>query len=126
MNANASMTQQYAASSRDAATNSCRKCGTELNLGAEFCHVCGRWVFGSGVSRIISTLKAAVAQTAVELPVLICLLTAAAFAVVSLFVGIRMNPKTIAEWQVIQFWRIEWLLGAIVVLLFGVLLKKSA
>jgi len=51
--------------------------------------------------------------------------TAAIFAVISMFVGIRIDPKTIGEWQVIQFWRIEWLLGAIVMLLFGVLLRKS-
>jgi hypothetical protein len=42
-----------------------------------------------------------------------------------MFVGIRIDPKTIGEWQVIQYWRIEWLLGAIVMLLFGVLLRKG-
>jgi len=52
------------------------------------------------------------------------MITAAVFAVISLFVGIRIDPRTIAEWQVVQYWRIEWLLGAIVMLLFGVLLKK--
>ena len=51
--------------------------------------------------------------------------TAGVFAVISMFVGIRIDPKTIGEWQVIQYWRIEWLLGAIVMLLFGVLLRKS-
>jgi hypothetical protein len=51
--------------------------------------------------------------------------TAAIFVVVSLLVGSRVEPKTIGEWQVIQYWRIEWLLAAIVVLLFGLLLKKS-
>ena len=69
--------------------------------------------------------REALAQTGMELPVLICMMTAAVFAVISLFVGIRIDPKTIGEWQVIQYWRIEWLLGAIVMLLFGVLLKKS-
>lgn len=108
-----------------AATGTCRKCGTELKLGAEFCHVCGRWVFGSNLSRLVSGLKGALAQTGVELPVLICLAVAALFAVISLFVGIRITPKTLGEWQVVQIWRIEWLLGAIVVLLFGVLLKKN-
>jgi len=53
------------------------------------------------------------------------MVTAAIFAVISMFVGIRIDPKTIGEWQVIQYWRIEWLLGAIVMLLFGVLLRKS-
>ncbi|HEX2524022.1 MAG TPA: hypothetical protein VHP35_18070, partial [Terriglobia bacterium] len=94
-------------------------------LGAEFCHVCGRWVFGSNLSRLLNSTRAAVSRIGIELPVLICMATAALFAVISLFVGIRIEPKTIGEWQVIQFWRIEWLLGAIVTLLFGILLRKS-
>ncbi|MCI0422859.1 MAG: hypothetical protein L0387_43245 [Acidobacteria bacterium] len=130
MNTNVTVTEspQYVAArqrERDSASTGCKKCGTELKLGAEFCHVCGRWVFGSNLSRLIKGVREAAAQTGIELPVLICMMTAAVFAVISLFVGIRMNPKTIGEWQVIQFWRIEWLLGAIVVLLFGVLMKKN-
>ena len=128
MNANARVTEssQYLRSSqRESASTSCKKCGTDLKLGAEFCHVCGRWVFGSNLSRLMKGTREALAQTGIELPVLICMMTAAVFAVISLFVGIRIDPKTIGEWQVIQYWRIEWLLGAIVMLLFGVLLKKN-
>ena len=128
MNANATVTEdsQYLTSpQRSASDASCKKCGTDLKLGAEFCHVCGRWVFGSNLSRFMKGTRAAMSQIGMELPVLICMATAAVFAVISLFVGIRMDPKTIGEWQVIQYWRIEWLLGAIVMLLFGVLLRKS-
>ena len=77
------------------------------------------------MSRLMKATHAALSQLGIELPVLICMATAAVFAVISMFVGIRMDPKTIGEWQVIQYWRIEWLLGAIVMLLFGVLLRKS-
>ena len=77
------------------------------------------------MSRFMKGTRAAVSQIGIELPVLICMVTAAIFAVISMFVGIRIDPKTIGEWQVIQYWRIEWLLGAIVMLLFGVLLRKS-
>jgi len=128
MNANATVTEnsQYLRSrQRASADTSCKKCGTDLKLSAEFCHVCGRWVFGSNLSRVMRGTCAALSQIGIELPVLICMATAAVFAVISLFVGIRINPKTIGEWQVIQYWRIEWLLGAIVMLLFGVLLRKS-
>ena len=82
-------------------------------------------MFGSNLSRLMKGTRAALSQIGIELPVLICMATAALFAVISLFVGIRIDPKTIGEWQVIQYWRIEWLLGAIVMLLFGVLLRKS-
>jgi hypothetical protein len=128
MNANATVTEsaQYLRpAQKESAGTSCKRCGTDLKLGAEFCHVCGRWVFGSNLSRLMRSTQEALARTGIELPVLICMITAAVFAVISLFVGIRINPKTIGEWQVIQYWRIEWLLGAIVMLLFGVLLKKS-
>ena len=128
MNANATVTEnsQYLTSpQRAAADTSCKKCGTDLKLGAEFCHVCGRWVFGSNMSRLMKGTRAAVSQIGIEVPVLICMVTAAIFAVISMFVGIRIDPKTIGEWQVIQYWRIEWLLGAIMMLLFGVLLRKS-
>ena len=69
--------------------------------------------------------RAAMSQLGIKLPVLICMSTAAIFAVISMFVGIRIDPKTIGEWQVIQFWRIEWLLGAMLALLCGLLLKKT-
>ena len=128
MNANATVTDSstYVTSQPSESTStSCKKCGTDLKLGAEFCHVCGRWVFGSNLSRLTRATQKAAAQTGIEFPVLICMATAAIFAVTSMFVGIRIEPKTVGEWQVIQFWRIEWLLGAIVMLLFGVLLKKT-
>jgi len=96
-----------------------------LKLGAEFCHVCGRWVYGSNFLRIIRLTKVVVTETGLEPPVLVCLIVAALFSIVSIFAGIRITPTTLGEWQIIQLWRIEWLLGAIVILLFGLLLKKN-
>lgn len=129
MNANLALadTEDYVSArhNQSGLSANCQKCGTELKWGAEFCHVCGRWVYGLNLARFLKRAKLAVGQTRIELPVLICMLVAGLFAVISLFVGIRVTPKTLGEWQVIQFWRIEWLLGAIVVLLFGVLLKKK-
>lgn len=128
MNASATVTEnsRYLTSPQSSsAETSCKKCGTDLKLGAEFCHVCGRWVFGSNLSRLTRGVSGALSQLGIEIPVLICMVVAAAFAVISMFVGIRIDPKTIGEWQIIQYWRIEWLLGAIVMLLFGVLLRKS-
>ena len=102
----------------------CWKCGTELNHGAEFCHICGRWVFGSNFSRLWIKLRSLLGNS-VDMPVLLCVIAAGISVVISLFIDIRMHPQTIGEWQVIQFWRIEWLLGAILALLCGLLLKKS-
>ncbi|PYV44963.1 MAG: hypothetical protein DMG06_04305 [Acidobacteria bacterium] len=103
----------------------CKRCGTDLKLGAEFCHVCGRWVYGSNFVRIMRLTKVIATETGLEAAVLVCLIVAVLFSIISIFAGIRMTPTTLGEWQVIQLWRIEWLLGAIVVLLFGLLLKKK-
>jgi hypothetical protein len=108
-----------------AITGICNKCGTDLKLGAEFCHVCGRWVYGSNFLRIMRLAKLVVTETGLEAPVLVCLIVAGLFSIISIFAGIRVTPSTLGEWQIIQLWRIEWLLGAVVILLFGLLLKKK-
>jgi len=128
MNANVSATETspyLSSAQRGSASTACKKCGTDLKLGAEFCHVCGRWVFGSNASRLLKGAREVLFRTGIPLPVLVCMATAVICVVASLLVGSRIEPKTIGEWQVIQYWRIEWLLAAIVVLLFGLLLKKD-
>ena len=49
----------------------------------------------------------------------ICLLGA-------LGVGLIFSVQTTLDWQAVQVWRIEWLLGATASFLAGLLLKKSA
>jgi hypothetical protein len=39
-------------------------------------------------------------------------------------IGILYKPETLVQWQAMQFWRVEWLLGAIAAMLAGILLKK--
>ena len=39
-------------------------------------------------------------------------------------IGILYKAETLVQWQALQFWRIEWLLGAAVAMLAGILLKK--
>ena len=47
-----------------------------------------------------------------------CMLAAA-------IVGFIYKADTLLDWQAIQIWRIEWLLGASAALLAGILLKKA-
>jgi len=35
------------------------------------------------------------------------------------------TAATVLDWQAVQLWRIEWLLGAAVAFVAGILLKKS-
>jgi hypothetical protein len=46
-----------------------------------------------------------------------------AFAVV-LATGVIYKTGTLADWQAMQIWRIEWLLGASAALLAAILLKR--
>jgi hypothetical protein len=39
-------------------------------------------------------------------------------------IGILYKPETLVQWQAMQFWRVEWLLGAVAAMLAGILLKK--
>jgi len=41
-------------------------------------------------------------------------------------VGLIFSVQTTLDWQAVQLWRIEWLLGATASFLAGILLKKSA
>jgi len=48
-----------------------------------------------------------------------------ACAAAALLAGIFSNPQTILDWQVVQSWRIEWLLAAVASFVAGILLKHS-
>jgi len=112
-------------------SETCTECGTEFIVGSRFCHSCG------------ASRKEVSAAQAVEVPGLAELsalgkrfgLSKAALAaflfglfcmVGALTVGILFTARTTLDWQAIQVWRIEWLLGAIASFGAGLLLKKSA
>jgi hypothetical protein len=46
--------------------------------------------------------------------------------VFAIAVGMVFAVRTTLDWQAVQIWRIEWLLGASASFLAGILLKKSA
>jgi hypothetical protein len=41
-------------------------------------------------------------------------------------VGLVFSANTVLDWQAVQLWRIEWLLGAAACFLAGILLKKPS
>ena len=41
-------------------------------------------------------------------------------------VGLIFSIRTMADWQAVQLWRIEWLLAAVAAFVAGCLLKKTA
>jgi hypothetical protein len=124
----------------------CDGCETEFIPGSRFCHVCGanrsqtsasgvlqnwagqalRWVrhleFHNIERWIVNT------RQRLGLPTM----SLAAFAVglgcllFAIGVGLFFSVRTTLDWEAVQVWRIQWLLGASASFLAGILLKKSS
>jgi hypothetical protein len=123
----------------------CDRCETEFIPGSRFCHACGaerteqsagrkllNWMrsaaswarhleFQNIERRVVSIRQGLGLPTAslVSFAVgVVCLAGAIA-------VGLVFTVQTTLDWQAVQLWRIEWLLGASSAFLAGILLKKS-
>jgi len=51
-------------------------------------------------------------------------LLATLFMLATVMTGLIYDTSTIAEWQAVQTWKVEWLLAAIATLLGAMLFKK--
>jgi hypothetical protein len=106
----------------------CDRCGSEFIVGARFCHNCGatrpeasRVGDSIGIfplNHIGSMLGLSTAAVIAFLVGIMCVLGAVA-------VGFVFSAKTIVDWQAVQLWRIEWLLGAVAAFVAGCLLKSN-
>jgi hypothetical protein len=123
----------------------CDKCETEFIPGAKFCHVCGaertqetsstysRWMHRGldavrhlefqRVERWIVGLRQLLG---LSLPALVAFAIGIACVLGAIFVGLIFTVQTTLDWQAVQVWRIEWLLGASASFLAAILLKRSA
>jgi hypothetical protein len=107
----------------------CRNCGTELLIGSRFCYICGvgRHIAmtgrptGLGAWFDLTHLLESLGQ---NLASLIALVLGAACIVAAVVTGFFFTVTTLLDWQAIQIWRIEWLLGAIALFTAGILLRK--
>jgi uncharacterized membrane-anchored protein len=123
----------------------CDRCETEFIPGSRFCHVCGaERSERTAKHQIADGLRAALAwfrhlefhnieRWMVSVRQRLGLPTA---SLVSFFIGLFclagavlvgmiFTVQTTLDWQAVQVWRIEWLLGASASFLAGILLKKS-
>jgi len=110
---------------------SCARCGTELVAGSRFCHICGKarkpqlvvhriqWARVLNIHRIGEHMGLPLASLAALAAGVICALAA-------IGTGLIYTTSTALDWQAVQVWRIEWLLGAVVALLAGILLKAAS
>jgi len=56
---------------------------------------------------------------------LVFVLAAAMFLLATAMTGLIYKTSTLAEWQAVQTWRIEWLLATVVALLAAMLFKSK-
>ena len=106
----------------------CKGCGGEFMVGSYFCHVCGterrspvemNWVRLLDVQNIKARLGLSSLTLAAFLVGVACLLAA-------LMVGLVYNVQNFGDFQAVQFWRVQWLLGAVAAFVAGILLKQRA
>jgi|SRR5277367_1071135 len=111
----------------------CEDCGSEFMVGARFCHVCGASRIqlspNRGWSRVWTLLRA-LEFNAIKawfgLPTasLIAFLIGAGCVLAAIAVGMIYSVQTLADFQAIQLWRIEWLLASVAAFVAGILLKR--
>jgi len=112
-------------------TPMCAQCGADYVLGSRFCHVCGAGRDESArdrsagfkeklafVTRIPEAMNLSVASAVMFVIGAFCAIAAVA-------VGFIYSATTLVDWQAVQIWRMEWMLGSIIAMLAALLLKNS-
>jgi hypothetical protein len=110
----------------------CDGCGTEFMVAARFCHVCGAarqtqqagaavgpgWTRHLEFQNIKRTLGLSTASLIAFSIGLLCLLAV-------MGVGIVYTVQSFADFQAIQYYRVQWLLAAVAAFLAGILLNRT-
>ncbi len=125
------MSAAIAASGQTDMVEACNRCGTEFIVGALFCHTCGagragthssaaaRLREGVNVAQIFGEKLGLSTGAFIAFAIGVCCLVGA------LGVGVIFSARTMVDWQAVQLWRIEWLLGAVAAFVAGCVLKKN-
>ncbi len=111
----------------------CWHCGMDYTPGARYCHSCGVTREGATVEAFPEAkeresrtdLSGIFRHLGLSVPCVLCLVVALVFGLAAVLTGVVYREDTLIDWQAVQTWRIEWLLGAAVALLAGILLKKN-
>lgn len=119
-----------------ALVEACDGCGAEFMVGARFCHVCGfarRSQAGAfseySWSRNLRFLRVLDIQNVqhwlgLSLAPLAAFIVGIGCLVVAALLGLVYSVQTFQDFQAIQFWRIQWILGSVAAFVAGILLKR--
>jgi hypothetical protein len=116
--------------SQSSLSDACDSCGAEFILSAQFCHVCGT---GRKARMLVAqpnwtryfefhNIKQGLG---LPLPSLIAFLAGVGCLLGAMIIGTIYAIQNFADFQAIQLWRMEWLLGAVAAFVAGILLKSS-
>ena len=115
----------------------CDACGTEFMVGAKFCHRCGAERKASappfteqGWARVLEHLRVLEFHNVKQwlgLPTasLIAFFAGLGCILAAIVVGVIYSVQSLADFQAIQSWRMQWLLAALVAFVAGILLKQA-
>jgi len=107
----------------------CDGCATEFMVGSLFCHVCGasravradaaHWAIYLEFHNLKRALGLSIASLVAFFAGMVCLVMA------GVAVGFIYSVQTFNDFQAVQLYRVQWLLGAIAAFAAGLLLKKA-
>lgn len=109
----------------------CDRCATEFIVASRFCHNCGatraesseeiRFQQATGIFLLASLGK----RLGLSTGTLIAFLFGIACMIGAAAIGFVFSARTVLDWQAVQLWRIEWLLGAVAAFVAGCLLRPA-
>jgi hypothetical protein len=115
----------------------CDRCETEFMVGARFCHDCGaarqpstRRFAEHSWTRALEFLRVLEFQNVKEwlglsMASLVAFFAGLGCLLAAIAVGIVYSVQSLADFQAIQSWRMQWLLAALVAFVAGILLKQA-
>lgn len=109
----------------------CDSCATEFMPGSHFCHACGAAresqtaTTGASWTRHLEfhNIKQGLGLPTISL---VAFLIGLACVLGCIACGVIYSERNVLEWEAVQLYRIQWLLGAAVAFVAGILLKRKA
>jgi hypothetical protein len=103
---------------------SCPTCGTEFLSGARFCHSCGAPRFLPGTAQPYAAVHEQEANPAFELGPVLALVAGVVCISGAIFGNFFFAGQSAADWEALQYWRIDCLLSSIAAFTAGILLRR--
>lgn len=115
------------------AGSACWRCGTDYPSDARYCHICGSERDRRSSTAVTPDASSAVGKVGsiqrrfgLSVACLVFFLMGVVCMIAAALTGILYKTPTLVDWQAVQMWRVEWLLGAAAALLAGILLKRKS